>query len=605
MHIAYVDGPRFRRSLLAACEYAQRGRQELNRINVFPVPDGDTGTNLALTVRTISERLRDSTEASVGGVAREAARASILGARGNVGMMLSHFLLGFAERVGEQERLSVGEFSEAMGAGVQSLHDALDQPVEGTMLTVMRETAEAAQRSDVADFLPWLSVLLEAARRSLSRTPDLLPVLKRAGVVDAGAKGFVSLLEGVVLFVHGDPLLEAESTPFGDSEPAVLDVEFPEAAERFRFCTEAMVRGTGLPESRVVREALKDHGDSLIVLRSQGLLKVHIHTDDPDSVFTYLRALGEITARKAEDMAVQHETVERAVSGGHIMMARRPVSVVTDSAADLPDDIVRQHGIHVVPLMLMNGERALRDGVDITADEYHRMLREGEPLPTTSQPPPGAFLAAMDRAAEDGESIVVVALGSSLSGTFASAEAAAQRFEGANVHVVDSRGASSLQALLALKAAELGEAGLPAPEIVQELRRLRSQSGIFFTVDSFDRLLASGRVGKGRAWLGSLLSVKPILGLTLEGKVVPSGKALGRERVLGAVLGLLSEKIPSGAERVRFALAHVACPELAEQARDALRERFGAVDVMVAPATPVVATHTGVGAWAVAYMIED
>jgi dihydroxyacetone kinase-like predicted kinase len=145
MQITYLDGPRLRRSLLAACEYAQLQRAELNRINVFPVPDGDTGTNLALTVRAIADHLRTSTSREVSGVAREAAQSAVLGARGNCGLMLSHFLLGFAEHLVGRVRITTAEFSHALCAGVERLYRSLEKPMEGTILTVMRDAAESAR----------------------------------------------------------------------------------------------------------------------------------------------------------------------------------------------------------------------------------------------------------------------------------------------------------------------------------------------------------------------------------------------------------------------------------------------------------------------------
>ncbi len=604
MRIAYVDGPRLRRSLLAACGYAESRRQDLNRINVFPVPDGDTGTNLALTVRAIADQLRASADGSIGVVASQAAQASVLGARGNCGMMLSHFLLGFADWVGDRSRIGTEAFGKALNAGVDRLHEALERPVEGTMLTVMRDTARAASESDLNDFLPFLDRLLGAAKSSLARTPELLPVLRSAGVVDAGAMGFVSLLEGVVMFVHGDPLVAVADGPSVAPEDAVAGVEYPEVEEHYRFCTEALVRGEGLPDRAAVTDKLRPLGDSLIVIRTGDLLKLHIHTDEPESVFTYLRTVGTLAAHKAEDMHEQHRAVERATESGHVTLARRPVSVVTDSTADLPEDVTRQHGIHVVPLVLLEGDRVLRDRIDVTAEEYARRMVDGEELPTTSQPTPAAFVEAFQNAAQDGEQVIAVVLGSTLSGTFNSAQVAARSMEDEDVLVFDSRAASSLLGLLAVRAAELGETGHPPAEIMARLERIRRRSNVLFTVDTFERLIASGRVGRGRALLGSLLSVKPILGLDPGGRVIPFGRALGRDRVLPAVLDLVAKQIPAG-HPVRFALAHVACESEMERVASAIRDRFGDVDVWIAPATPVVATHTGPGAWALAYLVDD
>lgn len=603
MQISYIDGPRLRRSLVAACDHAQRQRAELNRINVFPVPDGDTGTNLALTVRAIADHLRVNRDREVSAVAGAAAQAAVMGARGNCGMMLSHFLLGFSTHVKDRARLTTEEFAEALVAGVDNLYAALERPMEGTILTVMRDTATAAEGSGIPDFVPLIDHLVERARTSLARTPDLLPVLRKAGVVDAGAKGFVSLLEGVLLFIHGDPIV----APVSDGPaPVVGEVEFPTDEEQYRFCTEALVRGRALPDQTVVRNHLRDRGDSLIVIRAGDVLKVHIHTDEPDDVFAYLRSLGTLATHKAEDMKAQHAAVERAAQGGHVTLARRPVTVVTDSAADLPEEVVRAHGIQVTPLLLVTDDETFRDGVEITATEFHRRLAEApDTLPTTSQPAPADFLESYARAAEDGEEIVGVILGSSLSGTYGSAEAAAKRFHGAPVHLVDSLGASLLQGLLVLKAAELAELATPPAEIADELRRIRRQSGILFTVDTFERLIRSGRVGRGRALLGSLMNVKPVLGLTHDGVVEPVGKAIGRKRVTQALIDAIRARVPEDAERVRFGVVHVGCPEIVPTVKEHLRERFGSVEMLTAPATPVISTHLGTGAWGVAYMVED
>ena len=606
MQIRYLDGPRLRRSLIAACDYAQGYREELNRINVFPVPDGDTGTNLALTVRAIADHLRAGDARGVAEVAHEAAQAAVLGARGNCGMILSHFLLGFADDLSGLERIDTGRFATALNAGAVNLQEALETPVEGTILTVMRDTAEAAAASGDPDFAPLLELLLQEARGSLARTPDLLPVLKKAGVVDAGAKGFVSLLEGVLLFMNGDPLVSlASEAAQTDDAAAVARAEYPGEEEQYRFCTEALVRGEELPTQGDAREVLRELGDSLIVIRSDDVLKVHVHTDEPEQVFTYLRGVGNLVTHKAEDMRAQHAAMERAADG-HIQLARRPVTVVTDSAADLPEEVVRAHGIHVTPLVLVDGDRTYRDGVDISAEEFHLRLASDAELPTTSQPAPADFLDTFGRAAEEGEAVVGVLAGSSLSGTFRSGEAAASRFHGAPVCLADSLGASLLQGLLVLKACELAELAWAPSDIVKEIDRIRTQSGILFTVDTFDRLIASGRIRRGRAFLGRVFGIKPILQLSVTGKVEPVGKALGMDRAGDELMKLLRQRIPTGVEKVRFGVVHVGAPDVVGPATARLRAEYGDhVEILTAPVTPVIATHLGTGAWGVAYVVED
>ena len=342
----------------------------------------------------------------------------------------------------------------------------------------------------------------------------------------------------------------------------------------------------------------------MIVIRSDDVLKVHIHTDEPEEVFSYLKGLGDLVTHKAEDMGAQYDAVERA-SGSHVALARRPVGVLTDSAADLSEEIIRAHGIQVVPMMLVDGDDVYRDGVDMTAERFHKMLASQERLPTTSQPPPASFLEGFKRAAADAEQVVGVVLSSRLSGTFASAEAAAAQESDLPIHLADSRGVSLLQGLLVLKATELAEMAMPADEIVKELSRIRDQSGIMFTIESFDRLLASGRVSRSKAFFGTLLNVKPILAIDREGKVVPRGTAIGRKRVILALLEAVAEDIGCVPETVRFGIVHVGIPEIISEVRELLVARYGEVEILSAPVTPVIATHIGFGAWGLAYMVED
>ncbi|MDX1567658.1 MAG: DegV family protein, partial [Longimicrobiales bacterium] len=418
MQIRYVDGPRLRRSLLAATEYAHGTRAELNRINVFPVPDGDTGTNLVLTVRAIAERLHPVRERRVSVVAREAAEAAVLGARGNCGMMLSHFLLGFAENLGDRERVTAEELAGAFQAGAESLQRALERPVEGTILTVVRDAARTAVDATTSDVEVLLAQVVDGARASLERTPDLLPALRKAGVVDAGAKGFVSLLEGVERYIRGEPLVQegAGAAGLGGALTGASEVRMPGTGEatpvaaaaaradfneeeQGAFCTEALVRGPDLPTQEAVRDRLRDRGDSLIVIRTGETLKIHIHTDDPEDVFRELRSMGRLVTHKAEDMREQRRAVEGAAAR-HVRLARRPVGVVTDTACDLPDEVLRAHGIRMVPLQLVAGDETFQDRLEISAEDFVRRLAgEGE-IFTTSQPAPGAFVEAFRDAAE-------------------------------------------------------------------------------------------------------------------------------------------------------------------------------------------------------------
>ena len=281
------------------------------------------------------------------------------------------------------------------------------------------------------------------------------------------------------------------------------------------------------------------------------------------------------------------------------------MTVVTDSACDLTPEIVRAHGIHVTPLALVDGDDTYRDGIDITGEQFHDRLRSGGELPTTSQPPPADFSRRSLEPRRRENPSWECSRSSALSGTFGSAEVAAARFEAVPIHLADSLGASLLEGMLVLKAAELAELGRDPESIVEEIRRVRAQSGILFTVGSLDRLIASGRVSRGHAVVGRLLRIQPILGLHYDG-VRAFGKAIGRTRTRRRLMQILRSQIPLGAERLRFGIVHVGFPEMVPEISRELQDEYGEdSEILAAPATPVIATHTGIGTWGVAYLVED
>jgi uncharacterized protein len=596
--IAYVDGPRLARSIFAAADWVTAGRDEINRINVFPVPDGDTGTNFSLTLRAVADALRALGDASLPETARTMARAAVLGARGNSGMMLAHFLLGFSEALGDRPSARATDIAAAVRAGSDRLYASLDDPREGTILTVAREASAAAERAaaDSPDIAEFMRRLLEEGEAALARTPQLMAVLREAGVVDAGGKGFVRMLEGVVRYIEGDPIL-AVSAPETDPD-TIPAAQVEVAAERdFQYCTEVLVRGEHLPPANEVRTAMHTFGGSVVVAAAADILKIHVHTDSPEAVFSYAARWGRVDTTKADDMRAQHRRLAHP--------ERRAVAIVADSSADLPDPVLDRHHIALVPLQVVFGDETFRDRVELKPEDFYRRLRGARDLPTTSQPAPAEFVRVFRDARTEADEVVAVLLSSGLSGTFASAQAAVRAGGVNGVHLVDSRSASLGLGMLALRAAELAESGWSGGAIVRELERIRGRSGMLLTVDRYDNLLRSGRVSRGKAWLAGMLDVKPILSLDPPGRVIPVDRVRGRDQVVPRVLALLDRHLTPRPKVIRFGVAHAEAPEMAERVRNALVAAYRPRDCFVTLATGVLATHVGPGAWAVFYQVED
>ena len=595
--IAYLDGPRLARAVYAAADWVAAGREEINRINVFPVPDGDTGTNFSLTLRSVADALRALGDAPLPATAGTMARAAVLGARGNSGMMLAHFLLGFADALGERSTADAAAVASALRQGSDRLYASLDEPREGTILTVARDVAAAAERAalESPDLGEFMRRMLAEGESALARTPELMAVLKEAGVVDAGGKGFVRMLEGVVRSIDGDPIVAAA----GAADPVAMPAALVEvAAERdFQFCTELVVRGEHLPTANETRAAMHTFGGSVQVAVAGDVLKIHVHTDTPEAVFTYAARWGRVEGTKADDMRAQHRRLAHP--------GRRPVVMVTDTAADLADPVLDRHHIALVPLQVTFGGESFRDRVELRPEEFYRRLRAARDLPTTSQPAPADFMRILRDARAEADEVVAVLLGGNLSGTFASAQAAVRAAGISGVHLVDSRSASLGQGMLALRGAELAESGWSGAAVARELERVRGQSGMLLTVDRYDNLIRSGRVSRGKAWIGGMLDVKPILTLDETGRVIPLDRVRGREQTVPRVLSWLERRLTPRPRVVRFGVAHTEAPEVAERVRTALVAAYRPRDCFVSLATGVLATHVGTGAWAIFYQVED
>jgi DegV family protein with EDD domain len=310
-------------------------------------------------------------------------------------------------------------------------------------------------------------------------------------------------------------------------------------------------------------------------------------------VFDLAAAWGTVEYTKADDMRAQHAA----------LATKRAVAIVSDTACDLPDSAVFEHGIGLVPLQIIMDDRVYRDRLEMTSAEFIGRLRKAVEV-STSQPTPQVFHEAFTDATRDADVVIAVVLAAALSGTYANAEVAAREFHG-RVRVVNSRSASLGEGLLVLRAVDLVRAGWSADAITQELDRVRGQSGMLFTVASFDRLVRSGRLSRARAWLGSRLNIKPVMALSPEGKIEPVAKARGSAGARQKILELLDRALARQPRELRLGIAHGDVPEFAEELRSELVRRYQPKECLVSLVTPVVAAHAGIGAWGVFYQIED
>ena len=308
-----IGGPDLKEMFAAATDWLEKSASDIDALNVFPVPDGDCGTNMLLTMRSAIEEAGRETAGGISSVAQAMAKGALMGARGNSGVILSQIWRGFAESLDDEETIDGSGLAEALLQASQTAYQGVSDPVEGTILTVIKDAARAAETQasgDNGDVISVLEASVDAAKESVANTPNLLAVLREAGVVDAGGQGLYTLLEGALLYLRG----EVESMQFRKSR--VIASSTPLSARPlqtsaayevpFGYCTEFLLKGEGLDPEKL-KKKLKSKGESLIVVGDEATTRVHIHTLDPGNVIHYVTSLGTVHKVSIRNMDEQHE----------------------------------------------------------------------------------------------------------------------------------------------------------------------------------------------------------------------------------------------------------------------------------------------------------
>lgn len=305
--VTTCDGRRFSDFVVAGTYFLRKYRSVINDLNVFPVPDGDTGTNMYFTVRSAMVEARKERSNDLSRVAAAAAQGALMGARGNSGVIISQMFRGFAHAVRHKEAIGTVDFASALGDAVEAARRALLKPVEGTILSVAGAAQAGAFKAAVSEraFMPVLHAAIDAAEEALEKTPEQLAVLKEAKVVDAGGAGFLYFMEGVIRMLPGRA---PYTTAFPRRPIRKTTFTTRQKVENNRFCTEFVLVRPSAGEDQM-RGLLTPHGDSLIVAGGDGAIRVHIHTDYPQEVASVAGKFGAVTKLKIENMEEQHNVL--------------------------------------------------------------------------------------------------------------------------------------------------------------------------------------------------------------------------------------------------------------------------------------------------------
>ena len=524
-----LDGRNLYYAFIAGARKVIENQVELNRINVFPVNDGDTGTNLAATIRSVMESIHPHRSFKI--TADRIAEATLTNARGNSGIIFAQFFYGLSIETGNFRSVTLKQFAESLSKSVSYVYAAVAKPVEGTMLTVIKDFADYiySGRNKFSDFNNMLTGAFEILKKSLLETKSKLAILGKNNVVDAGAKGFVLFFEGIMEFINTRNIREIISSrtvtiPFQKTEETFTE------KMNFRYCTEALIRECSIDREMLIK-TLGSYGDSVVVAGSEKLRRIHLHTNNPADLFDNLRKAGTITFQKADDMIRHYQTANER---------KWNIAIVTDSTCDLPQELIDNYQINMMPININFGENHYLDKVTLQPEQFYSMLCEADNHPKTSQINENTFINLYSHLVSHYDSVIAVHLSDKLSGTFFSSQKAALKISGEfgkPISVLNSRNLSGSLGLIILRAAQAIEKGCSHNEVVAMAEKWIENTRIFVSVRTLKYMVRGGRVSATKGLIASILNINPIVSIDETGKAFVFDKAFSQKANMEKVIG--------------------------------------------------------------------
>lgn len=580
-------------SFLSGAAAVDEKKHYLNQINVFPVPDGDTGNNLMSTLNTIIEETK--VDRSIKATLASMADAALTGARGNSGIIFAQFINGVNEEMKDEEPLDLHRFASLLKGAVPYVYSGITNPKEGTMITVIKAWVDSIHtlKDKARSFEELLAETLAEAKRALQRTPEQLEVLRKASVLDSGAAGFVMFLEGGASFLKHKDVAHLKR-PEGKLDAASGHLDY-HGEVHFRYCTEAMLSGENL-DAEAIRRLLEGMGDSLIVAGNSSRLRVHIHTDSPVQVMAMLSEKAAVKQQKVDDMVFQQLIQESRLSD---------TAIVTDSIADIPRELLDRWQVHVVPLPIRVDDHEYLDKTTLETDQVYRYMGRTEGYPSTSQPSIRDIENRLAYLSGVYKQVLAVTVSSEMSGTYNAFVQAAEKLnsKGASIRVVDSKVNSGAEGLLVLQAARMLADGAGLDEAARWLEESRARTRIYVSLDTLKYMVRGGRVSPMKGFAAKVMNLKPIVSIDADGKGIVPDKAFSTRGNMEKILSQ-AEKDHKEKTILAYSIVHADNMEKVEAFAERLRAITGLEPSFIAEISAVVALNAGIGATAVSYTTE-
>ncbi len=588
-----INKEKLYKALINGAKKVMENQFHLNTINVFPVADGDTGSNLYAMMNSIVRNAE--IKSTIRETLESVADSAIVGARGNSGLIFAQYFYGISQVKEDKDEMALGDFVMATQRGFQNAYEAVEKPVEGTMLTTMRIFHESLDsnvdsESSIHDILETAYINVE---RAVAKTTEQLLSLKKASVVDSGAKGFAYFIRGFVDGIKGDIPQELAIEEQSFITIPVLNEEHHMTDENcYRYCTEALLEGDVIDLTGLKKE-ISRMGDSLVVAVTKNKVRLHVHTDRPDKVFDYLSSRFTILSQKVDDMRQQNQILHNR---------KHNRVIVTDSIADLPKNYIDNEQVVVIHLEVMLGTQSYIDKLTIKNRELFMRAEHGKVHPTSSQPSLKQVEVIYEHLLKYYEEVIVISVSSALSGTYNVLKSAAKNF-GPRVNIIDSKQNSVAEGLLVSQAVEYVTEGRTTNEICDALLTDREKTKILVAIKTLDNMIASGRLSSRVGKIGNKIGLKPIITLDKDGMGTIERIAFSNKKAIDKIIEHLV-KVNQRHGISRYAVTYVDDPALGNKFAKQIEDKLGLPCEYVVESSSVIAAGAGKGAVAVAYRVK-
>ncbi|PIQ11490.1 MAG: fatty acid-binding protein DegV [Ignavibacteriales bacterium CG18_big_fil_WC_8_21_14_2_50_31_20] len=591
-----INGKHLYYAFIAGGKQVLQNQNELNQINVFPVSDKDTGTNLASTIRSVIDNIKP--DKSYKTTLNEIANASLIGARGNSGVIFAQFFYGLNQKTNNSHVITLKELAESVKGAIPYIYQAIANPVEGTILTVIKDWSDFlnSKMDKIHDLKTVMNESIIILEKSLFETTAKLNILNKHNLVDAGAKGFVLFMKGIIALINNMNIREL-STEISENISIVHSDEIFDENIKYRYCTEAILKNLTIKKEDL-KQFLNNDADSVVVAGSESICRIHIHTNEPAELFYKLKDFGTITFQKVDDMVRQFDIATKR---------KWNIALVTDSTCDLSKELIDFYQINMIPININFGDNHYLDKITMQPNQFYNLLESSDDFPKTSQINEQSFTNIYSHLASHYDAIISIHLTSQFSGTYLSSQKSAKIISkefNKPIFTFDSKNLSGALGLLVLKTAQSIEAGNSFESIINSLETWRKNAKIFVSVKDLKYMIKGGRVSKPKGFIANVLGFNPVISIDEDGKSLLFGNTFSQISSLNKVFKHV-KKLSQSKSIWNYIILHAHNFDGAKEAENKMFNISGKMAISIVDISPVIGMHAGKGSIAISLLFNN